>query len=129
MSLGLKISLIFFSFQFVAKNEKTKYVETETIETNVFKPVSNEDSEMCHILEAADMKDVQEIADILGVIYQGDCKAEELTFYPVEVPNDINFDDIINRIEKNDPILIEVTLNNVKNLHPNQWRRLFSGHS
>ena len=72
------------------------------------------------------MEDLQEIADVLGVIYQDDCKAEKLTIYPAEVPNSINFEDIIERIEANDPTLTEVTLNNVKNLHSNQWLRLFT---
>ena len=66
---------------------------------------NSEDEEMCDLLDSADIGDLREIADILGVMYQDDCKAEELTFYPVEPRPQINLPDIIDRIEANDPDL------------------------
>ena len=72
------------------------------------------------------VKDLHEIADILGVLYQDDCKAEQLRFYPHEIPNNIDIEDIIYRIEANDPDLTEVNLNNIRNIQCNQWRRLFT---
>ena len=41
------------------------------------------------------VKDLHEIADILGVLYQDDCKAEQLRFYPHEIQNNIDIEDIL----------------------------------
>merc|ERR1712008_46884 len=50
---------------------------------DIFEPITSEDLEMRRILDdMAGMhriEDLQEIADVLGVIYQDDCKAEKLT--------------------------------------------------
>ena len=67
---------------------------------------------------------VLELSDILGVMYQDHCKADELRHYPEEPANVINFDDIIQRIEANDAELKNVTLNN-NDLELSQWQRLF----
>lgn len=67
---------------------------------------------------------VLELSDILGVMYQDHCKADELRHYPEEPANVIDFDDIIQRIEANDPELKNVTLNN-NDLELSQWQRLF----
>lgn len=85
---------------------------------------SPEDSEMCQLLENAEMADLREIADILGVMYQDDCKAEELNPLPIEPENEIDFHDIIEKVEANDPTLTHLNLNNVKNLNDSQWKRL-----
>ena len=80
--------------------------------------------EMNEFLVNAEMRDLQEIADILGVMYQDNCKADELNYYPEEPVNLIDFNDIIQRIEANDPELKSVTLNN-NDLQLSQWQRLF----
>ena len=80
--------------------------------------------EMNEFLVNAEMRDLQEIADILGVMYQDNCKADELNYYPEEPVNQIDFNDIIQRIEANDPELKSVTLNN-NDLQFSQWQRLF----
>ena len=58
-------------------------------------------------------------------MYQDHCKAPELPYYPEEPVKIVNFDDIIERIEADDPTLKILTLNNTPNWHKNQWARLF----
>ena len=91
-----------------------------------YRPITTEDVTMCELLDEASLGELREIADILGVMYQDDCKAEDLTVYPEEeLENNTCVDDIIARIEANDEVLTCVTLNNVKHINAGQWHRLF----
>ena len=92
----------------------------------IFQPQNDEDKKFASILDEAQEDDLKEIADILGIMYQNDCSAEPLTAYPVEqFPNVVNFTDIIERIENNDPELKVLNLNNVHHLDKSQWLRIF----
>ena len=44
---------------------------------------------------------------------------------PIEQPNAMDFYEIIERIEANDPEIIEINLNNIKHWDSKQWIRLF----
>ena len=103
-------------------DEDTEEKENEKCQD--FQVEGGEDSQMIEFLCKAEMKDLQEIADILGVMYQDNCKAPDLAYFPAEPVNEIDFNDIIARIEANDSTLKTVTLNNV-NLELGQWQRLF----
>eukprot|EP00095_Tigriopus_kingsejongensis_P010120 maker-scaffold75_size407189-snap-gene-0.12 protein:Tk10120 transcript:maker-scaffold75_size407189-snap-gene-0.12-mRNA-1 annotation:"tropomodulin-like isoform x2" len=72
-------------------------------------------------------EELKEIADILGLTYQNDCLATTLRQYPDPPPNDSNIDDIIRRVQSNDPDLIDINLNNIKGIGIQQWKRLFDG--
>lgn len=109
------------TFQFVPIKE----IRAEEGNEALFEPETKEEIELCGILDSAESQELREIADILGVMYQDDCQAEKLRFYPAEEQNEINFSGLIDRIEANDPQLENVTLNNVKQFHSNQWKRLF----
>ena len=103
-------------------DEDTEEKENEKCQD--FQVAGAEDSQMNEFLCQAEMKDLQEIADILGVMYQDNCKAADLAYFPAEPVNEIDSYDIIARIEANDSTLKTVTLNNV-NLELGQWQRLF----
>ena len=92
----------------------------------IFQPQNDEDKKFASILDEAQEDDLKEIADILGIMYQNDCSAEPLTVYPIEqFPIVVNFTDIIERIENNDPELKVLNLNNVHHLDKSQWLRIF----
>ena len=81
---------------------------------------------MAAFLDQAPDIDLKEIADILGIMYQNDCSAEVLKYFPEEPPiDDIDFGTIIDQIESNDEYLNQVNLNNVQHFETHQWIRLF----
>lgn len=112
-------------FQFIQQTEHDSPSAQSDVKDDSNAYFSSEDSEMSQILENAKLADLREIADILGVMYQDDCQAEQLTSFPVEPDNEVDFHDIIEKVEANDPTLTTLNLNNVKNLQPSQWTRLF----
>eukprot|EP00094_Tigriopus_californicus_P007527 TCALIF_07247-PA protein Name:"Similar to Tmod2 Tropomodulin-2 (Mus musculus)" AED:0.05 eAED:0.05 QI:154/0.83/0.85/1/1/1/7/232/412 len=79
-----------------------------------------------YIANATDLE-LREVADILGLTYQNDCLATELKRYPDPPPNDSNVNEIIQRVQSNDPDLIEINLNNIKGIGATQWQKLFDG--
>ena len=101
-------------------------LETSGDQQNTFIPQTQEEEELCNVLDNATTRDLMEIADILGVHFQDDCSAEELTFYPDPPENQADIDDIIARIEANDNDLKEVNLNNIKSIDEERWHRLFT---
>ena len=114
-------------FQYQSKHDNTEQIANpENLESEAFKAVTKEDIELCELLDAADNTELSEIADILGVIYQDDCKAAELINYPFEPENEKDFMGIIERIESNDSTLTEVSLNNIKSYQSAEWKRLFN---
>lgn len=113
------------TFQFIGENNDNNSFGVSKEDVVVFQPVTPEDIEMSELLDNADLSDLKEIADILDVQFQHDCKAEELKVYPNELENEVNFKDIIERIEANDDQLSDVNLNNIKSFTFEQWRRLF----
>jgi hypothetical protein len=129
------IVLILFQFSngnFTRQNEiKTneEFFQEEQISEKMLVPddANEVDVELSELLDQAEMQELQEIADILGVTFQTDCKATKLKLYPeVAEENQVDFDDIITRIEANDSTLTSVNFNNVKWLNLDQWRRLFA---
>ncbi len=88
-------------------------------------PQTEEEVEICEVLDLASNRDLMEIANILGVQFQTDCFAEELNLYPDPPNNEADVDDIIDRIEANEAGLTAVNLNNIKNIDGDRWRRLF----
>lgn len=117
---------------YVPKVEEVK-VETESEDEDEERMrYSAEDDERAkqakEFVEALDMatpNDLIDIADILGVTFQDDCVATPLKFFEPEKPNDTNIDEVIKQATSNDGELMDINLNNIKNISKAKWEALF----
>jgi len=81
--------------------------------------------EFVEALDMASPSDLIDIADILGVTFQDDCVATSLKVFAAEPPNETKIDEVIKAASDNDGELMEINLNNIKNISHQKWQALF----
>ncbi|XP_055687106.1 tropomodulin isoform X3 [Lutzomyia longipalpis] len=62
----------------------------------------------------------------IGLGWDGITKASAQKLFPAEPPNDTDIDESIKRVKENDHKLIELNLNNIKNIPDEKFEQLFS---
>ncbi|XP_071745225.1 tropomodulin-1 isoform X2 [Lepeophtheirus salmonis] len=83
------------------------------------------DQEYISVLENASLQEIVEMADILGITFQDNCKATELNLYPKNESNDTDIEEIYKLIAANSPEVIDVNFNNIKGISKAYWERFF----
>ncbi|KAJ0178978.1 hypothetical protein K1T71_005753 [Dendrolimus kikuchii] len=61
----------------------------------------------------------------VGLGWDGITKATKQKVYPMDPPNDTDPDDTLTRVKENDPKLIDLNWNNIKNISEEKFERLF----
>merc|ERR1712211_39910 len=101
------------------KEEKVKF-DPGVKRGKVYVPVYNEaqlaQQEMEEALSNATMKDIMELADILNTNPQDfvmEAYADPLQYFEPDAPNDVNPEEVLEKLRVNDSALKEVNLNNI----------------
>lgn len=63
----------------------------------------------------------------VGLGWDGITKASKPKLFPMDPPNDTDADDTIKRVRDDDPKLIDVNFNNIKNISDEKFESLFEG--